>query len=168
MAYTSKPDGSDSIQDSDQVIKANFDFLALAIAQEHGWNTSDETATVHNSASFAGSETTDMSAATVNVTGVGFQPDIVIAMSYTYNGTADNAWSIGLASGTTEMCLSTAADGDVVGGSGYFLRLGDDVSNYTTAPIDSMDADGFSFTKSQTLSPGAGSVIVFFLAIKLA
>lgn len=176
MAYTSKPDGSDSIQDSDQVIKANFDFLALAIAQEHGWNVANAALTVHASNFFVGAIVRELDAVAGDVatTGVGFTPDIVLFYGVGRGNNDGLSWSVGGHDGTNHAVVYNTYS--VIGGEAsasnatYCIYFNEDThtTSYQRALVKTLDADGFTLTWSTaSMESTSETGKIFYVCLKM-
>lgn len=113
--------------------------------------------------------TRDMTAAngTQAVTGVGFQPDVVIFEGVAGGYAGKTSHSHGFDDGTNHECnLITVQINAGSHSSGYSIFLLEDGSNYQRAYISSMDADGFTLTWDKQGSPASGTGYVTYMALK--
>lgn len=115
-----------------------------------------------------GSTTRDMTTAsgTQAVTGVGFQPTLVLFF-YAVSGNA--AWGIGYDSGSSPKTVADAhnSSANTMATSNNSIRaiMGSAGVTEYTGIISSMDADGFTITWTKTGSP-TGTLSIFYIAFK--
>lgn len=111
----------------------------------------------------------DMTAAngTQAVTGVGFQPDVVIFESICGAYSNKVCHSHGFDNGTDHECnfIVVQTNQGTHNGS-YSIFLMEDASNYQRAYISSMDEDGFTLTWDKQGSPASGTGYVTYMALK--
>ena len=103
-------------------------------------------------------------AATQAVTGVGFQPSVVIFLAGPATGMDD--WSVGFDAGSSQAFSLFSLNGDCGSSSGYSINHYIDSTHYLSAKITTLGADGFTLTKYRGASGGSGhSLLVGYLAL---
>lgn len=98
-----------------------------------------------------------------SVTGVGFQPKIVLFLATTIGGT-HQILSIGWDDATTHHCIyAMGHQVDTARGTSNSISVFKDASNYIIGAISSMGADGFTISWTKV---GTVEAVVTFLAMK--
>lgn len=96
------------------------------------------------------------------ITGVGFQPSVVIAIE-SINDTA--SWSVGFSDGSSHRGINGDPSGaDRVDTSSSFIECDQGSGNVYSGVIDSFDADGFTVSWTKSGSP-TGTATISYLAI---
>ena len=107
------------------------------------------------------------------ITGVGFQPDAVIVHQIANRAEAGLSWGFG--TGTDEHCMTAYNVGASGTGDGqqryddqssHLFYLWKDASNHVQATLTSMDADGFTFTITETGTFGTSAGTIQFMCLK--
>lgn len=108
------------------------------------------------------SRTINATSSNVSITGVGFQPKILVFFSC-LDGKA--SWSNGIASSSSTQSIYVLANSATTTGSQNAVDVGDDPSNKSAATVGSFDSDGFTLAWTKTGSPTGSTAIVRYLAI---
>ena len=100
MAYdSSKPAGTDSIQSSDDTIRANFAQIVANFSTGHVWDNSTAANCIHNLYFGTFSKNmTDANNATTDVSGVGFEPQVVLLFGAYCDSSGNLTFSFGISS----------------------------------------------------------------------
>ena len=110
---------------------------------------------------------TSLAGGTQAVTGVGFQPQIILFLA---NQDASNEISFGFTDGTNKGCIARSASANLYYVSTSYSIRDIEASGMTTATYEgavSMDSDGFTVTWTKTGTP-TGTLTVLYLALRIA
>ena len=121
---------------------------------------------------YIGNTTRAMDAATgsASITGVGFQPDLVIFNAAYSSVATESNYSWGQDDATTAnlsyLFISGATNGGGVNTTNSLFLADGDGSNYQIGKISSMDSGGFTISWTKNGSPAAGTAYVEYVVYK--
>ena len=111
----------------------------------------------NSTVTYIGEENSPASPGTQTVTGVGFEPSVVLFLSH-----SNKSSSIGFANGTSDKALYRLYDSNDIAIADWSIRVQNAASAYSAATLQSTNSDGFvlNWTTIGSVSPFA------FLCIK--
>ena len=169
MAYDStKPAGADSIQSSDQEIRANFNHIWDALVAGHITDISTPGNVLHNwHFGVVDKNMTDANAATTVITGVGFTPQVVILVALFENSSNEITMSFGGHDGTNDVCVygahvnTSVSDGK---DATKAIVLYDDASTESQkGTVTALGADGFTITWAKGVGSPSGIASILYV-----
>lgn len=98
------------------------------------------------------------------VTGVGFKPRVVLLLTGGHGGAGASFYALGMSNATNHYSASVLS-GTAYAQNALATVVGSDASNYQSATIASMDADGFTVSWSKIGSPTITAGITY-MALK--